>query len=634
MAQSQYDPLGLLSVYMVKWKLLMRKVTLKGKEGEWETPLDEEEEGEFRQLLQDLKELREIRFPRCVQPLEGQFMNPVLMAFGDGSREACCTLVYLRWEREDGTARCCLVTGKTQIAPRVKITIPRMELVAAVNSVRLARKAREALKIPLAGTRYFTDSSAELGMLRTESGKFSEFVGARVSEVNVNINVEDEWRWLEGNCNPADLGTRSRATPRDMIFRSEYQVGKPWMIKPESVWPCKKSFSPAPAEEFRKDMQEGACCVNNQGEPQEPEFPEVKKGGLDRLIRVYGYVMAALYKWRKKVGAAGPVLINATQLSKGKVIGYPSAQCLRSVELFLLERAQKGMKIPRAKTLTVDTVVEEDVNGIKRKLTVVGTRGRNQIQGIYGQTDLPVLAKDHKLSELYVQAAHEEGHEGVITTLHRSRRRVWIVNGRALADSIVARCTECRLKAKKCMEQKMGPLPDHRVKIGAIFQSVAIDLFSPIEYQQHVKKRQVGKGWGVVFVCTTTSAMHVKFVDTYFTDSFLLALRRFMCDRGTPTRFQSDRGEHLVAAAKQVSSWDFKDVIQWAGKKGIEWTLVPTGGQHFQWAGGENDRTDQEAVMAALRGKKVLPRGDNNPPQGSCPINQQSATGTQPTARR
>ncbi len=164
-AQSQYHPLGLLSVYMVKWKLLMRKVMLKGKEGGWETPLDEEEEGEFRQLLRDLKELREIRFPRCVQPLEGQFMNPVLMVFGDGSREACCMLVYLYWEREDGTARCCLVTGKTQVAPRVKITILRMELVVAVNLVRLARKAREVLKIPLAGTRYFTDSSAGLGML-------------------------------------------------------------------------------------------------------------------------------------------------------------------------------------------------------------------------------------------------------------------------------------------------------------------------------------------------------------------------------------------------------------------------------------------------------------------------------------
>jgi hypothetical protein len=46
----------------------------------------------------------------------------------------------------------------------VKITIPRMKLVAAVNSVRLAKKTQEALKIHLVGTRYFTDSSAVLGM--------------------------------------------------------------------------------------------------------------------------------------------------------------------------------------------------------------------------------------------------------------------------------------------------------------------------------------------------------------------------------------------------------------------------------------------------------------------------------------
>jgi hypothetical protein len=127
----------------------------------------------------------------------------------------------------------------------------------------------------------------------------------------------------------------------------------------------------------------------------------------------------------------------------------------------------------------------------------------------------------------------------------------------------------------------MGPLPNHRVEIGAIFQLVAIDLFGPIEYQGIVNKRQVGKGWGVVFVCTTTSAVHIEFMDTYSTDSFLMALQCFMCLRGTPSRFQSDRGEQLVAAAKQVTSWDFKEVTQWAGKKGIEWILVPTGGQHF-----------------------------------------------------
>jgi hypothetical protein len=77
------------------------------------------------------------------------------------------------------------------------------------------------LKILLAGTRFFTDSLAVLGMLRTESGKFNEFVGARVSEVKVNSNVEEEWRWLERNCNPVDLGTRSNATPQDMTPRSK-----------------------------------------------------------------------------------------------------------------------------------------------------------------------------------------------------------------------------------------------------------------------------------------------------------------------------------------------------------------------------------------------------------------------------
>ncbi len=318
------------------------------------------------------------------------------MVFGDGSREACCTLVYLRWEREDGTACCRLITGKTQVAPRVKITIPRMELVAAVNSVRLTKKTREALKIPLVGTRYFTDSSAVLGMLRTESGKFNEFVGARVSEVKVNSNVEDEWRWLEGNCNSADLGTRSRARPRDMVPGSEYQEGRPWRAEPESTWPCKQSFTPAPAEEFRKDMLEGACCVINEIAPQEgkdDDFPEVKTGGLDRLIRVYGYVMAAVHRWRRKKGESSPPLINITSLSGGRVIGYPSAECLKSAELFLLEQAQKGMKIPGAKQLIVDTVTEEDVNGVKRKLIVIGSWGRNQIKVCMGPLTCPCLPK-------------------------------------------------------------------------------------------------------------------------------------------------------------------------------------------------------------------------------------------------
>jgi hypothetical protein len=142
---------------------------------------------------------------------------------------------------------------------------------------------------------------------------------------------------------------------------------------------------------------------------------------------------------------------------------------LRAAELYLLEKAQKDLKAAKMRTLNVVTVSEKDVNGITRRLVVIGSRGRNQIEGVYGQTDLPLLTREHKLSQLYTQAAHDTAHEGVISTLHRTRKKVWIIHGRALADAVKAKCTECRLKEKKCLEQKMGPLPDHRVQVGAVF---------------------------------------------------------------------------------------------------------------------------------------------------------------------
>ncbi len=73
-----------------------------------------------------------------------------------------------------------LVIGKTQADLCVKIVIPRMELAAAVNSVRLARRVKESLKTLIKKGRYLTYSSAVLGMLKTDAGKFHEFVGVRM----------------------------------------------------------------------------------------------------------------------------------------------------------------------------------------------------------------------------------------------------------------------------------------------------------------------------------------------------------------------------------------------------------------------------------------------------------------------
>jgi hypothetical protein len=53
------------------------------------------------------------------------------------------------------------------------------------------------------------------------------------------------------------------------------------------------------------------------------------------------------------------------------------------------------MKVSEVRMLATDVATEEDFNGKRRKLIVVSSRGRNQIEDVYGQTELPVLASEH-----------------------------------------------------------------------------------------------------------------------------------------------------------------------------------------------------------------------------------------------
>ncbi len=82
-------------------------------------------------------------------------------------------------------------------------------------------------------------------------------------------------------------------------------------------------------------------------------------------------------------------------------------------------------------------------------------------------------------------------------------------------------------------------------------------------------------------MCTSSSAVHVEFASSYSTDSFLLVLQRFICVGRVQSPIKSDNGEQLVAASKQLQALNAKEIIERVRKKGIEWQLVPTGGQHF-----------------------------------------------------
>ncbi len=59
-----------------------------------------------------------------------------------------------------------------------------------------------------------------------------------------------------------------------------------------------------------------------------------------------------------------------------------------------------------------------------------------------------------------------------------------------------------------------------------------------------------------------------------------------------------------MAASKQVSRWDFNGIVQWAGKTGIEWFLVPTGGQHFNGQAERMIGLIKKQIWRSFEGKK------------------------------
>ncbi len=169
--------------------------------------------------------------------------KPMLLIFGDGSTMASCTLAYLRWQMVDGTVQCRLVAEKTRVAPKCKISIPRMELVGALLAVRLAWKIRDSLQMELEAVWYFTDSTAMLGIILRESATYQEFVGTRVSEIRTKSDSETEWFWIPGKLNIADMGTRPTVLPEDMGLGTPYQEGLLWMRESPEAWPTKKMFT-------------------------------------------------------------------------------------------------------------------------------------------------------------------------------------------------------------------------------------------------------------------------------------------------------------------------------------------------------------------------------------------------------
>ena len=106
-----------------------------------------------------------------------------LHVFADASELAYGPVAYLRFSFKDGHHEVSFVVAKSKLAPLKRITLPRLELSAAVTGVRLYRNTIHEIDLPVENTYFWTDSTLTYQYISNTKHRFKLYPANRVSEI-------------------------------------------------------------------------------------------------------------------------------------------------------------------------------------------------------------------------------------------------------------------------------------------------------------------------------------------------------------------------------------------------------------------------------------------------------------------
>ena len=84
---------------------------------------------------------------------------------------------------------CVLLIGKARVSPLKYVSIPRLELIAATLSVKIALLLQEELDIEINKEYFWTDSKVVLGYINNSSIRFKIFIGNRIQFIHDHSDV-------------------------------------------------------------------------------------------------------------------------------------------------------------------------------------------------------------------------------------------------------------------------------------------------------------------------------------------------------------------------------------------------------------------------------------------------------------
>ena len=200
-----YDPLGFLSPYVIRSKLLNQKAWLEA--WDWDELLPSHHQREWTKWFRELEDLELVKIPRCLKDPSPEVEELRIHTFSDASENPYAAVLYARHVYEGGSITARLTMCKSRLALLKAVSIPRLELLGALIRLRLTRQVCCALKIPTNEVTYWVDSMNVGYWIQGQSREYKLSKAHCVGEIH-ELSAPNQWRYVPTNVNPTDPGTR------------------------------------------------------------------------------------------------------------------------------------------------------------------------------------------------------------------------------------------------------------------------------------------------------------------------------------------------------------------------------------------------------------------------------------------
>ncbi|KAJ8977063.1 hypothetical protein NQ317_017225 [Molorchus minor] len=422
-----YDPLGFLSLVVIRGKLLIQalwKMKL-----DWDTPItDGSLLLEWSSFIDNFYLLKTLKIPRYLF-LSKDIRSIEFHGFADASMKAYAACVYIRAVYEDNSVSSRLLSSKSRVSPLKTVSLPRLELCATLLLSKLVEKLISVFKSRFSPTSVtlWSDSQIVLCWLKAHPSRWTVFVANRVAQVQ-EITSQFKWRYIKTELNPADLPTRG--VPIQAVENCQkWWQGPDFLQDAKWVLPEDNTYS----ELFKPPEERKVTLVVSQSTPYN-EFWTVllnRFSKFSKLQRIIAYVLRFVYNLK----------------SKGSKVTDPlSISELESSLRLIIKILQERHFSKPIRELSSNRFVSD--KQLQKLSPFLDSEGFLRVGGRIANADIsfdqkhPFLLPSHNyiVSLMLTQEHIRLGHAGAQTVLSNFRLRFWSLNGLREIKAIIRKC--------------------------------------------------------------------------------------------------------------------------------------------------------------------------------------------------